>query len=85
MPQESRHAVLSPYLFDAGGLANPHIVVKESEHSTDATDYLRRGWEPRPVVQMIDNGILTFSDAKKKKQFLSVKNQTASKFFRRIS
>ena len=28
---ESRHAALSPYLFDAGGLANPRIAVK-SEH-----------------------------------------------------
>ncbi len=28
--QESRHAAISPYLFDAGGLANPHIVVRET-------------------------------------------------------
>ena len=29
VPQESRHAVLSPYLFDATGLADPHLIVKE--------------------------------------------------------
>ena len=29
-PHESRHAVLSPYLFDAGGLGDPRVVVKES-------------------------------------------------------
>ena len=28
-PEETRHAVLSPYLFDAGGLANPHLTVRE--------------------------------------------------------
>src|SRR5690606_3722608 len=28
-PVESRHGALSPYLFDAGSLANPHLVVKE--------------------------------------------------------
>ena len=27
-PEETRHAVLSPYLFDAGGLADPHLTVK---------------------------------------------------------
>ena len=28
-PMESRHSVLSPYLFDAGGLSDPHLVVRE--------------------------------------------------------
>ena len=28
-PEETRHAVLSPYLFDAGGLADPHLTVRE--------------------------------------------------------
>jgi len=28
-PEESRHAMLSPYLFDAGGLSDPHLVVRE--------------------------------------------------------
>ena len=27
-PEESVHAALSPYLFDAGGLSNPHLVVQ---------------------------------------------------------
>ncbi len=30
-PQESRHAALSPYLFDASGLADPHLTVQR-EH-----------------------------------------------------
>ena len=29
-PEESWHAALSPYLFDAGGLADPHLTVHES-------------------------------------------------------
>ena len=28
-PEDSRHAALSPYLFDAGGLPDPHLVVRE--------------------------------------------------------
>ena len=28
-PEESRHAALSPYLFDAGGLADSHLTVRE--------------------------------------------------------
>ena len=28
-PEETGHAVLSPYLFDAGGLADPHLTVRE--------------------------------------------------------
>ena len=28
-PEESRHAALSPYLIDAGGLADPHLTVRE--------------------------------------------------------
>ena len=28
-PEETTHAALSPYLFDAGGLADPHLTVRE--------------------------------------------------------
>jgi len=31
-PQESQHGAISPYLFDATNLANPHVVVKEIKH-----------------------------------------------------
>ena len=33
-PQQSQHTALSPYLFDAGGLTNPRVVVREGT-STD--------------------------------------------------
>ena len=53
-PEESRHAALSPYLFDAGGLSDPHLVVREESEPINRMRRLKTG------VQMIDNGILTF-------------------------
>ena len=54
-PEESRHAALSPYLFDAGGLSDPHLVVREESSPINGMRRLKTG------VQMIDNGILTFT------------------------
>ena len=53
-PEESRHPVLSPYLFEAGGLADPHLTVREEGRPINGMKRLKTG------VQMIDNGILTF-------------------------
>ena len=53
-PEESRHTVLSPYLSDAGGLADPHLTVREESQPINGLKQLKTG------VQMIDNGILTF-------------------------
>ena len=33
-PEETRHLALSPYLFDAGGLSDPHLTVRR-ESRTD--------------------------------------------------
>ena len=55
-PEESRHAVLSPYLFDAGGLADPYLTVREESKPINGMRQLKTG------VQMIDNGILTFKN-----------------------
>ncbi|MDE2999600.1 MAG: N-6 DNA methylase [Gemmatimonadota bacterium] len=74
-PQHSQHAVLSPYLFDAGGLTDPHIVVKSESRPINGFRRLKTG------VQMIDNGILTFSD-EEREAFIEAE-PTASKFFRR--
>ena len=54
-PEETRHAALSPYLFDAGGLADPHLTVREESGPINGMQQLKTG------VQMIDNGILTFT------------------------
>ena len=63
-PVESRHAALSPYLFDAGGLGDPLLTVREESTFADQwNEKIKTG------VQMIDNGILTFNEQKKKRSF----------------
>ena len=39
-PQESRHAALSPYLFDAGSLADPHLTVREESRPFNGMEKL---------------------------------------------
>ena len=74
-PHESRHTALSPYLFDASGLTDPRIVVKKESQPINGFRRLKTG------VQMIDNGILTFSE-EEKEAFL-VSEPAAATFFRR--
>ena len=74
-PHESRHAVITPYLFDGGLLANPHLVVRQSPLPINGLRKLKTG------VQMIDNGILTFSE-EEKDRFLC-EEPGAEPFFRR--
>ncbi len=73
--EETRHTTLSPYLFDAGGLADPHQIVREGNEPVNGMRRLKTG------VQMIDNGILTFSE-EEKEAFLT-DEPSASRFFRR--
>ena len=54
-PEETRQDALSPYLFDASSLADPHLVVREESQPINGMPRLKTG------VQMIDNGILTFT------------------------
>ncbi|MYH46257.1 MAG: class I SAM-dependent DNA methyltransferase, partial [Gammaproteobacteria bacterium] len=49
-PEESSHAALSPYLFDAGGLSDPHLVVREESAPINGMGRLVSGSQP------IDNG-----------------------------
>ena len=74
-PEESRHTTLSPYLFDAGGLVDPHLTAREESQPINGMRRLKTG------VQMIDNGILTFSE-EEKEAFLAAE-PSASRFFRR--
>jgi hypothetical protein len=55
-PHESRHAALSPYLFDASNLPDRHAVISEFGAPINGMPRLKTG------VQMIDDGILTFTD-----------------------
>ena len=54
-PEESDHVALSPYLFDAGGLSDPHLVVSEESAPINGTGRLISGSQP------IDNGEYIFN------------------------
>ena len=45
-PHESRHTALSPYLFDASGLTNPQIIVKEDSRQINGLPKLIIGSKP---------------------------------------
>ena len=54
-PLESRHAVITPYLFDGGALANPHLVVREEGRPINGMVQLLTGSQP------IDDGRYIFN------------------------
>ena len=62
-PEESRHVVLSPYLFDAGGLSDPHLVVREESAPINGMGRLIIGSKP------IDGGNYIFT-AEEREKFL---------------
>ena len=73
-PHESRHAALSPYLFDAGALADPHVVVRETARPINGLPPLKSGSQP------IDGGNYIF-DVTGKAEFLA-DEPGAEKFLR---
>ncbi len=70
-PHESGHAVLSPYLFDGGGLADPHLVVREESRPINGMSQLVTGTQP------LEDGHLTFS-TEERAVFLSREPAAAS-------
>ncbi|ABS64215.1 methylase [Parvibaculum lavamentivorans DS-1] len=58
-PVETRHKALTAYLFDAVNVADRHLVVEERNTPLCEAPKLKTG------VQMIDNGILTFTTMEK--------------------
>lgn len=73
-PRESRHGVLSPYLFAAGDLNDSHLVVKESGSPLNGLPPLMSGSQP------IDGGFYIF-DAEERDAFLA-DEPDAAKFLR---
>ena len=63
-PQQSQHTSLSPYLFDAGGLSDPKIVVRESSKPLNGLPRLIIGSKP------IDGGHYIFK-ADEREAFVS--------------
>ena len=64
-PEETRHAVLSPYLFDAGGLADPHLTVREERRPINGLPKLIIGSKP------IDGGHYIFGTEEKRTEFVA--------------
>ncbi len=73
-PEESIHAALSPYLFDAGGLSDPHVVVREESAPINGMERLIIGSKP------IDGGQYIF-DTEERAAFLEVE-PTAAPYLR---
>ena len=72
-PHESRHTALSPYLFDASGLANPRIVVKSEHRPINGLPRLITGTQP------LEKGFLVFN-RHERDQFLSVEPKAQNLF-----
>ena len=64
-PEESLHAVLSPYLFDAGGLADPHLTVREESRPINGMRRLIIGSKP------IDGGNYIFGSEQQRSEFVA--------------
>lgn len=62
-PDETRHAALTAYLFDAGNVANRHLVVREEARPINGAERIISGCQP------IDGGNLIFT-AEEKARFL---------------
>lgn len=75
-PDETRHRALSPYLFDASHLTDRHLVIPERNAPVSDLPKLKTG------VQMIDNGILTFSE--EEKDLFLANEQGAAPYFRKF-
>ena len=69
-PEESDHAVLSPYLFDATSLADPHLVVREESGPINGMGRLITGSQP------IDDGEYIF-DVAERAEFLEAEPDAA--------
>ena len=70
-PEESRQSVLSPYLFDAGGLSDPHLTVREESAPINGMGRLIIGSKP------IDDGNYIF-DAAERAAFLVAEPEAAT-------
>ena len=70
-PEETLHAALSPYLFDAGGLADPHLTVREESHPINGIAKLIIGSKP------IDGGHYIFG-AEERAAFLEAEPDAES-------
>ena len=73
-PEETRHKALSPYLFDAGALDAPHLIVKDLSQPLSPRAIMQRG------VQPTDGGHFIFSE-QERSDFID-REPNVEKFFR---
>ena len=64
-PEETQHSVISPYLFDAGWIADPHLTVREESAPVNGLPKLIIGSKP------IDGGHYIFRTAQKRAEFVA--------------
>ena len=69
-PDETKHKVLSPYLFDASGLNNPHLVVRRTREPGQGMPKIRVGSKP------VDGGYFIM-DAAERSVFLRDEQEAA--------
>ena len=72
-PQQSQHTALSPYLFDAGGLTDPRVVVREVRKPTNGLPKLITGTQP------LEGGFLLFN-RRERDQFLAIEPKAHNLF-----
>jgi len=72
-PEETTHKALSPYMFDAGGLGNPHLVVTEISRPINGMPRLVTGTQP------LEDGNLTFTN-EEKTAFLTIEPNSKGLF-----
>ena len=70
-PEETKHSVLSPYLFDASWIADPHLTVREESAPVNGLPKLISGSQP------IDDGQYIFSSDQARDEFLSAEPAAA--------
>lgn len=63
-PAETKHKAIAPYLFDAGSVSDPHLVVKEESRPINGLPKLLSGSQP------IDKGLYIF-DVEQRRNFLA--------------
>jgi hypothetical protein len=73
-PVESRHSALTAYLFDARGVANRHLVVREASRPVNGAPKLVVGSKP------VDGGYLIFTP--EERRTLLLENPSAAKLLR---
>ena len=72
-PQQSQYTALSPYLFDAGGLTDPRVVVREVRKPTNGLPKLITGTQP------LEGGFLLFN-RRERDQFLAIEPKAHNLF-----